>query len=275
LSVDNLFILSMDMFFCYYVGHMASWATKRKFAYTILIVGFLIFVVGVPSFLFFYETPTCFDGKLNQNEQGIDCGGKCAKLCSSAFLPAIIVWSRATEVEPGIYNLLAYVENPNLDGAAENVPYLFKVYDKQGILIVERSGSINMPAHKNVPVFESAVQTGNRMPATVTFELKKAPEWHKDTAVVPEVVVTDKALTNLTGEPKITAMVENRTIKPVLGIEAVAIVFDINDNAIAFSKTRIDAIAPGQSERIAFTWPNPFKMAPARFEIIVTVLKDN
>ncbi len=30
-------------------------------------------------------TPTCFDGILNQNEAGVDCGGPCAKICATCY----------------------------------------------------------------------------------------------------------------------------------------------------------------------------------------------
>jgi hypothetical protein len=252
---------------------MASWATKRKFAYTLLFVGFLILVVGIPGFLFLYEQPTCFDGMQNQNEQGIDCGGKCVRVCSSAFLSPIVVWSRATEVESGIYNLLAYIENPNLDGVAYGVPYVFKLYDKQGILIGEREGYANLPPHKNVPIFEPSMLTDKRIPATVTFEFKDFPAWEKNTEQEPDVIVVEKTLIDHETLPKITAIIQNRTVKPVSNIEAVAVVFDINDNALAFSQTFVDKLPAQGTERLAFTWPKPFKDAPARVEVILTILK--
>ena len=31
------------------------------------------------------EAPTCFDGILNQNEAGVDCGGPCAKICATCY----------------------------------------------------------------------------------------------------------------------------------------------------------------------------------------------
>ena len=53
----------------------------------------IILIVGLPAFLLLYKAPTCFDGKQNQGEGGIDCGGPCVKLCPSAFLPPEVIWT--------------------------------------------------------------------------------------------------------------------------------------------------------------------------------------
>ena len=60
---------------------MISWSKKRQIIYLALVVGFFIFVTTVFLFFLLYETPTCFDGKQNQEEIGIDCGGPCVRLC--------------------------------------------------------------------------------------------------------------------------------------------------------------------------------------------------
>lgn len=94
---------------------MASqWVAKRKLFYGIFSIVALVLVIGVPLFFVLYKTPTCFDGKQNQNEKGIDCGGVCTRLCSSDIANPIVLWQRSFVVTDGVYNAVAYVQNPNV-----------------------------------------------------------------------------------------------------------------------------------------------------------------
>ena len=88
--------------------------------------------------LIFYDKPTCFDGKQNQDESGVDCGGVCEKVCSFQAVKPNIIWSRSFKVSEGIYNAIAYIENPNIRAEAFAVPYVFKIFDERNILISEK-----------------------------------------------------------------------------------------------------------------------------------------
>ncbi|HEU5114911.1 MAG TPA: hypothetical protein VFT82_04055, partial [Candidatus Paceibacterota bacterium] len=125
---------------------MASWSTRRRWSYLLIFAALVVLFFGVPFFFLFYKAPTCFDGKQNGNETGIDCGGSCARLCPADFAAPRVLWSYSVQVVPGVFNSLAYVQNPNPSVEADNVPYLFRLYDSQGLLIAERTGKAFVPA---------------------------------------------------------------------------------------------------------------------------------
>jgi len=67
-------------------------------------------------------------------------------------------------------------------------------------------------------------------------------------------------------------VVKNKTLKPIENIEFMAILYDTDDNAIAFSKTFLDILAKDSTENITFTWPEPFAQKIYKTEIISKVL---
>ena len=108
---------------------MSTWGTKRRNTIIFIILAFFLIIAGIISFALFYEEPTCFDGKRNGNEIGIDCGGSCELLCELQIIEPLVHWTRYFEVVPGVYNVLAYLENPNVTDGADRVDYIFKLFD--------------------------------------------------------------------------------------------------------------------------------------------------
>ena len=253
---------------------MASWATKRKVTYAFIVVVAALVIIILPAFKILYKAPTCSDGVQNQGEQGIDCGGPCRTLCQSSFLAPSIIWADAQHVTGGLYNLAAYIENPNITGAAVGAPYEFSVFDSQGILIVQKYGVIDIPANRNTLAFIGAVDMGNRIPAKggVTFQFTQIPLWQKahDTLAVLDYPTPQYAedSTSVTQSSSLQVAMTNKSLLALKGLTIYAILKDINNNEIDFSKTTIDGIAPGATAVAPFTWPYSHKGAVVSEEIL-------
>ncbi len=250
-----------------------SWATRRKSIYIGSTLIFFLVVLGIPAFFILYEKPTCTDGKQNGSEFGIDCGGVCERLCRSQYLPPLVAWSRSAEVEPGLYNAVAYIENQNLDAYTDAIPYSFKFYDKDNILIYERSGETFVPPNKSLAVFLEGVSTGARIPVRVTFEFTREALWKAGQGSELSLFTGERKLSLSTTTPRIDAELSNRAIVPVRDIEVIAIVYDSRDNAIAFSRTYVPEVSAEGSVPLVFTWRVPFTAEAARFELLPRVLK--
>jgi len=247
-----------------------SWANRRRFIYASIVGLFLLLVVGLPSFLYFYEKPTCFDEKQNQEELGIDCGGSCELICKSDTVDLKILWSRHFYVTDGVYNVVAYVENSNFDAIARNVPYTFKVFDKENILIYERKGSTFISAKGIVPVFEAGLITGERIPARTVFEFRREPVWER-TGYEANFVVQGITLSKEDTKPRIDAVLVNNGVDDYTDVPVVVTVFDIEGNAIASSRTVIKFIEGRSSVPLVFTWPNPYDRDVSEIDIIPSV----
>lgn len=234
---------------------------------------FVLLFIALPLFLHFYKPATCFDNIQNQGEQGIDCGGPCQKMCDAQFADLNVLWAQKTLVQPGIYNVLAKIENPNIEAALNQLNYVFKLYDKDGVLLTERYGSTFITANRNMAIFEGELITRNRVAYRVDFSILSQSGWVKQSSLEAGLSISGEQILNEETKPRVEAMIENKTINAIKNIEGVVIVYDINGNAIAFSRTIIDSIDGRGSQQVVYTWPASFAAKEASLEIILKVLK--
>jgi hypothetical protein len=242
-----------------------SWARRRQILYLSAVGGFLLLVFGVPTYFATRDEPTCFDGAQNADEQGVDCGGSCQLLCPFQAGQLTLQWTRAFPVGEGRYNLLAYVENPNVSAVSFAVPYRFQVFDDQNILLYEREGVMPVTRHGVVPFFEPGVMTGYRTLGRTFFEITGTPRWERAGAL-PRIDIQSEAEVPDDGA-RIEATVINEEVYPLENLKFVAAIFDINNNVMAASQTLIEYLPAGGQDRIVFTWPEPFPNPVGRIDI--------
>jgi hypothetical protein len=234
---------------------MASWSSRRKLTYGSFVILGAILIVGLPTFLLLYKAPTCNDGKQNQGEGGIDCGGPCVKLCPSSFLPPEVIWTKSEPVAPGLYNVAAYIINNNLDGAAYNVPYEMQLFDDQGVLITYKSGSTTIPPHRNTLAFQGAISTGKRIPAKAVINVD-SPQWIKKTDQLGNLIIADKKYSEGQNSSSLQVTLQNNAVTSYKNLSVYVVLYDANGNAIDFSKTIVDSVpANGGTVVVPFTWP--------------------
>ncbi len=244
-----------------------SWGTQRR--NRILSIIFILIAVPVLLwvFVFNYEAPTCFDGKKNGSESGVDCGGSCALLCQSQAIAPYVKWERFFPVAPGVYNAMAYVENQNAS-AETTISYRFTLIDIEGAKIAEREGTIKLPAKTAIPVAANIMNTGKITPAKVTFEITNVPVWNREEKSEAIIVISDELLNESNEQTTVNAKMTNISFSEVKNISAVVILYDKDDNAIGVSSTFVEKISANESKNILFTWPKSFGGVIARFEVI-------
>lgn len=248
---------------------MASWSKNRKLIYggsTIIIIAGAIII---PAFLHFYKAPTCFDGAKNGNEQGTDCGGSCSRLCQNAFLSVNgAAWVRYEEVAPHLYNVAAYIVNPNTEGEASHVPYHIVLYDKDGVIITDRSGTVTLPPRRNTLAFQGAINVGKRIPAKALFEFTEAPNWHKRIDPLAKISIGDKSYTEDSYGSALSVTMNNKDVLPITNLSVYIVLYDKDGNALGFSKTVLDEIPANISAIAPFTWPLDRKGAVISIEVL-------
>jgi len=245
-----------------------SWASRRRSIYVAIVVAVALIIIVPIAFSIFNKEPTCFDGKQNGQEFGVDCGGICEKLCTIQISDPALIWSRSFKVADGVYNSVAYIENPNFNSGVLNIPYTFKLFDNKNLLIAERKGSTYISPNSVTPIFEGVISTGQRIPVKTFFEFDRFPEWYQSDNERTLLSVKDMVLTGEDSSPRIDAVLSNSSIEDIKDIEVVVIVFDSRDNAIAVSSTFVERLADRSSRNLVFTWPNAFDTKPSRIEII-------
>ena len=238
-----------------------TWAFKRQFFYVVILVLFF----SVFGFLLIYpklnKAPSCTDNKQNGTETGVDCGGSCTNACLAQVDEVSVLWARAFRVVPGHYNAVAYLENHNKNTAIDKITYRFRFADANNVYIGKREGSTYIPPSGKFAVFEPGIDIGNSIPVYVTFEFTQIPQWM---TVSQEKINQLKVLVsniNLVGEdtsPVLSATIKNNSLFTIKEMDVVAILYDVNHNAVSASRTYLDVLNPEETRVISFTWPEPF-----------------
>jgi len=247
---------------------MSSWSGKRKSIYATIVV--VLALVGLWALVFyvFYKPPTCFDGLKNGDEQGVDCGGSCTKLCQTGFLSPYIEWTRFKEIAPGLYNIAAYIVNPNTRGTAKGVAYHIQVLDSQGIPIRDLNDVTGIPPGRNTLVFVGSVKIGPQTPAKAFLEFTSAPDWTLLNDPLATLSVIDKKYIENDTDSSLTVTIANGGALPIDNVTVYAVLKDANGNVLDFSKTLIDRIPANGSALAPFTWPTSHGSAVVSIEVL-------
>ena len=246
---------------------MLSWARKRQIMYlgTILLI-----VVAIIAGLYFYykPLPTCFDGKQNQDELAVDCGGICSKACPSQTVPITIWWTRVFPTTAGQVDVAALVENQNSHFGVTKINYIVRLYDKFNVLLTERTGETFFNPQEKFVIYEPNIDIGAQVPDKAFVYFDNSAVWQRMTFVPPALSIGTKDYTN-TPQPRLSAKVTNNTLNLLRGTKFVAILSDENGNAFAASQTMLDTLSGNETSDLNFTWPTSFVTEPSVKDIYI------
>jgi hypothetical protein len=232
------------------------WATKMR---TLYITGFLLIILAIvtPGIYKALTPPlTCNDGIMNQTETAPDLGGPCKYRNPADLKPLLVKWTRSFRVVRGLYNSVAYVENPNPRSGVRKLQYRFTLYDEDNVPLAERIGSMFVPPGKVVPIFEGNMYTGEMDIHHTVFEFGERIIWERmDPELATEIVVFDKSFIQVGDSYRLTATVENRSVYTLHNLVVVAVLVDDAGNAVGASRTIVEIISPDTKKHIVFTWP--------------------
>lgn len=235
-----------------------NWAKRRKLIYTLSVAGVVLLTAGIMSFKAFYRAPTCFDGRQNGGETGIDCGGGCARVCEDEAQPLRVKWEKSFKIREGVYSAVAYIENPNMAIGAESLPYEFKFYNATGKVVGEVRGESYSAPHTSFPIFEGPIYLDEE-PARVEFSFLGNNHLVRSERSEIPIKVENATLMSSETRPKINALLTNESIDTLGRIDVVALVFDGSGDAVAASRTVVPELRQGARERVVFTWPEAFR----------------
>ncbi len=245
-----------------------SWATRRRTLYLSIFGGVAAVALAFVLVPIFYRAPTCADGAQNGDERDVDCGGSCARFCAFEVASPTVSFARTLPVARGVYNVVAYIVNPNVGASADRVPYSVRVFDEENVLIAERKGETFIAASGVNPIFEPSIVAGERTPARTFFEFTGPVVWERSALPAQPFAVRSMELSGEESAPRLTAEVENLLAERLDAVEVVATLFDPEGNAVATSRTVIETLRKHAVVPVVFTWPAPFARPVARIDVM-------
>ena len=139
---------------------MASWRSTQQLKYFSFVLGIALIIASIGLIFIFNRPGTCSDGKQNNGELGVDCGGSCARLCSFEVSELVTHWARSFPVREDRYDAVAFLENPNFNAGVKKLAYTFKLYDAKNVLTGSREGNTYVNPGEKFVIYENGIEAG-------------------------------------------------------------------------------------------------------------------
>lgn len=244
------------------------WAARRRLLYLSTLLFFIAVVAFYVYRVHFYQEPTCFDNILNQNEEDIDCGGICDKVCPFRATTPNILWSRGLEIAPGVYNLIAKVENPNFDYRMKG-SYIFKAYSPENVLVEEIINDIELDPSQVKLVLEPAVNVEEKKIGRVFFEFLENRQWDVHEPTQNSIKVVSRVLEDKDTSPKLRVVLENTSLTQIRDVNVFVAIYNKDEVVIQTSSSYHEYFDRDEVVEKIFTWQRPFGDESARIEVFI------
>lgn len=244
--------------------------TKRL---TIIVVYLLIFFLIITGLYFMYRpTSTCFDKIQNQNEEGIDCGGVCAALCSTNVVGDDVLVREITFLSLGEnhYDIVARIFNPNNDIAAARFHYALVLKDGSGNEVARMNDSnFVLPQETKTLLALNVVASGEPVKAVVElsgFEWQRLRGYQSK----PELNIYSK---RYIGHPDdvmfglVTGSIVNDSVYDFRVVRIKVVLRDSQGVPLAANETKYTAMTVGREQDVHIPFPKPFSGTVAQVDI--------
>ncbi|HCP08987.1 MAG TPA: hypothetical protein DIT25_04285 [Candidatus Moranbacteria bacterium] len=235
---------------------------------------YLLILISLIGIIFYWNwpEPSCFDGKLNQNEQGIDCGGICAERCEIAAKEdlAVLQTGFVSSGSADNFDIYALINNPNQVLASSGFGYKFIIKDFSDEVIGDYSGtSFILPGEKKYLLANNMSFSGS--PAKVELSIIN-PEWVEVNELYekPQLKVVNRNYREITsgaGFSEASGLVKNESSLAFAKIGIVIIIKDEYDKEVGFNSTEMRTVQAGENRAFSVQWPNRFPGNVSNMEI--------
>lgn len=243
-------------------------------------------IVAVSLFLFLIFTydywkpkgEPCFNGVRDKEEDGIDCGGICSNECSLPRKPPKVQnlrteWVKFVKDGENNYDIIAKLSNDNSQWGISSVDYKFSVYDKSDRIIGTRNGKTYiMPAgflentgtkyliEDNFETSEEIKMADLEMHNFNWNEVKSNISLAELNKKIIEIVDQRYGFVENSNEFYYAyGVTRNVSAYSFFMVDIKVILFDSDNEPIAFGKTDQWTLTAGQGWAFMIYWKNPFE----------------
>lgn len=224
------------------------------FFYAVIFAGIIFWIYSG----WFKPAPSCFNNVRDTGEEGIDCGGVCAKFCVPLNVRPIEAGAqpRIFHPTPSSISLMAEIQNPNTDFAAKIFPYKFSLYDNQGNFIraVEGESFVHASEIKYISEFNLQFPEAPRV-ATVDFSTGETKWIPKSIFEQPKLVLQNVATLNSKTQMTALGNIINNGNVSVDKVIVFAVFYSQVGQPAGISKSEIDNLAPGEQRAFSVIHP--------------------
>jgi hypothetical protein len=241
-----------------FLGYMTR-ETKR-----IIIILIYLAIFGIVSYFIYLAVrpaPTCLDGKKNQNEQGIDCGGPCAA-CQKEIAAQDIKTEETAFVYggPGRFDVLAKISNPNNEYGSSNFSYEFILKGAAGEELSRRNGEEFVLPGETKYIIETNLET-NGQPQSVEYSIKKTQWQEFINFQKPQLNIYSKRYDLISGGVGFSeayGLLKNESPFDFNFIKIKVVLRDGFGKPVALNTTDMQTVSSGEQRDFRLLWPASF-----------------
>ncbi len=235
----------------------------------VIVIGYILLFSAIGWLIHFLITPkeSCFDGKKNQSETEVDCGGVCSP-CKVTYVGKDLVVGEKTFVSGGnnTYDALVRISNPNDSIGVSSFHYKITLEDSAGAALSAKEGDdYILPADSKYIAQLGLSIANNAIPVQIDFAISDV-KWSQLTNIEkPQLNVYNKKFgpdTNGVGN-RAEGLIRNESANDFKKISVVVVLRDEKNNVLGVNTTQKDNIRARQESDFILTWPYNFP-APVR-----------
>lgn len=249
---------------------------KRKGKQITIFLIFLLFVAiffAIVYFTFFHQKASCSDGKQNQDERGIDCGGACSQYCLADYTSNPV---QVSEVQVLPYtdtssDVIGTVSNANSKAALKKADFIFTIYDETGATLAEERGQVSLLPLESRTLSALGIELNSSISARAELRLENE-EWEvmEDYVEPPQINIANQQfilLSDESGFAEARGLVQNQSPYDIRSLGITVIPRDENGRALSVNKTILNTLQSGEKRDFRLVWPQDFVGSPVRADM--------
>lgn len=234
---------------------------KKRTVIILIMIGAIIFL-GFVFYLIFRSNPTCTDGKQNQGEKGIDCGGPCKACIVTPDLTSLEIKEKAfVYSSQGKYDAVAKVSNPNNGYGSSKFSYEFKLMDEGGNILATKIGEDFILPSETKYIIETSLESKTD-PKQIEFKILNGA-WDEFSGYEePELNIYNKRynlISNGVGYSEAFGLLRNESPFDFDAIKINIVLRDGLSKIVALNKTEMRTVNSREERDFRLVWPNSFQ----------------
>ncbi|MCD6161691.1 MAG: hypothetical protein J7K40_04680 [candidate division Zixibacteria bacterium] len=221
----------------------------------------LLFLIGWAVYSALKSNPTCFDGKQNQGEEKIDCGGPCQPCAEEINAQDLKIIEKAFVYGgPQRYDAMAKISNPNDQYGIPEFFYNFILKDSGGNILAEQKGKSFILPSETKYLIGTNLETKSK-PAVLEIDISGC-QWETFFAYKkPQLNIYNKRY-NLISSPagfsEAFGLLVNESEFDFNVIKVNVILRDSSGSPLSFNSTEMRTVTSREERDFRLIWPTGF-----------------
>ncbi len=219
---------------------------------------FLIIIIGIITMVYlwiFKPVPTCFDGKQNQNEVGVDCGGDCIS-CDLKNLEKLEIKDISLFRASDGVGVVVSLYNPNISWGAKELTYDIEVKNNLGEVIKTINSKSFIYSGELKYIVEPYIKVDRSEVSNANFYISNEIWESSEIFIQPNIEVSDINTTKKDGDfLKVTGTLGNKDEVDYSNVNIIALLYSKNGDLVSTSKTKLDGLKSFESYKFIINFP--------------------